>query len=182
MARVRNLLASVFVSALASCATIVAPKSSMVAIDSVPQGAKVVYRSANVGVTPCTIKVDVSTPRLQIVQDGYHEQWVDVGTTTSGWIIGNLVFGGIPGLLIDALGGGNIVDDKPCWIEMTPVAEGLPAVWERPRPTLVQTSEWEPQQVAPAEVSKPAPTKAPALEKGKAPPSGWDKPSTANSW
>lgn len=161
---------------LPSCAAIVAPKATVVPIDSSPPGATVRYRDANVGVTPCSVRIEVSETKAVLVRDGFHDQWVDVGKGTSGWIVGNIVSWGIPGLLIDALGGADVVADGPCLVELTPIAELAPAVWERPQATTTNTPAgsyaWsegtEPEP--PSSRQPPRPTRAPALDAGKKPP------------
>ncbi len=38
--------------------------------------------------------------------DGYQEQTVNINRSLSAWIFGNIIFGGIPGIIVDAITGG----------------------------------------------------------------------------
>lgn len=135
--RLRLLALLLLCALLPSCAAIVCKKTALVPVDSVPLGAIVSYRGANVGITPCTVEVHRRDTRLVLKCEGHHEQVLELGTATSAWVWGNLVFGGIIGLIVDLAGGGaTIVREGPCLVELTPLDEPLPAIWVRPeRPT-----------------------------------------------
>jgi hypothetical protein len=177
-----NRTSLLMLACLPSCAAIVAPKASVVPIDSSPPGATVRYRDANVGVTPCSVRIEVGETKAVLVRDGFHDQWIDVGKGTSGWIIGNLVSWGILGLFVDAVGGANVVSDGPCLVELTPATDAAPAVWERPKPSASQDSSgtyaWsESNQSSPTTTRQPLrPTRAPALDVGTQPPAAKAQP------
>jgi hypothetical protein len=90
------------------------------------------------------VRIEVGETKAVLVRDGFHDQWIDVGKGTSGWIIGNLVSWGILGLFVDAVGGANVVSDGPCLVELTPATDAAPAVWKRPKPSASQPSGPEP--------------------------------------
>lgn len=159
---------------LTSCATIMSGSGRAVPIDSVPPGTTVSYRGANVGVTPCTVMMRARSSQLTLVQPGFHDQVVDVGTTFNGWFLGNILLGGLPGMLIDLLSGASSpVSTDPCWVELTPVSEPPPGVWTRDAARRQQSQSsvddegWipeggtKPRAVSPA---KPGATRAPALK------------------
>lgn len=119
---------------LASCATMTTSRSHHVPIDSVPHGAIVSYNGANVGVTPCTVTMRSKCTVLVLKRDGYHDQFVQIGTSTNGWIFGNLLLGGVAGLAVDGISGaGSKISEEPCWVELTPLSEPRPGPWLRPR-------------------------------------------------
>ena len=87
-----------------------------------------------------------------------------------------MVSWGILGLFVDAVGGANIVADGPCLVELTPATDAAPAVWERPKPSVLREpsgtyawSESNPSSV-PATRQPLRPTRAPALDAGTKPP------------
>lgn len=178
----RILLAPIVVSSLTSCAAIVAPKTFNVPIDSVPPGAVVAYRDANVGVTPCTVKMHRSCSRVVLKREGFHDQWVDVGTGTSGWIVGNVVFGGLIGLIVDLAGGAKTLNADACWVALTPTGDPLPAIWERTTEpaTTEPDAGWVREgqaQVAPVTKKEHKASRAPALP-SSATPTGTPKPAS----
>lgn len=128
----RNLAPLSVTLLLAACGTIVGQKTFHVPIDSVPQGAVVAYRDANVGVTPCTVVMTRTCSQVTLRKEGFHDQVVEVGARTSGWIVGNLLFGGPVGVAIDAAGGARRLKQAPCWVELVPSHEERPGVWQRP--------------------------------------------------
>jgi len=99
------IAAGLALATLPSCATIVAAPQGPIPITSNVDGATYVTSEGMKGTTPSTyqplephrpLTVTVSAP-------GYESQAKTVKPTISGWIGGNLLFGGIPGLIIDAI-------------------------------------------------------------------------------
>lgn len=127
-----RLVAILFLFLLTSCATIMSGSERAVPIDSVPPGATVSYRGANVGTTPCTVVMRGSSSHVTLVMSGFHDQVVDVGRTFNGWFLGNIVFGGLIGMFIDLVSGASSpVQSDPCWVELTPGGDAAPGVWTR---------------------------------------------------
>lgn len=92
---------------LLACATIMQGSSQEVSIASTPSGAKVFIDGLEHGVTPAAPKLsrkDVHTVRIEM--EGYQPWEMKFTRATSGWVWGNIVFGGIPGLAVDAITGG----------------------------------------------------------------------------
>lgn len=154
---------------LTSCATIMGGGGPWhVPIDSVPQGAVVAYDGANVGVTPCTVTMRSQSSRLTLKRDGYHDQIVEAGRSANAMLIGNVLFGGLVGLVVDTAAGSAMkISTAPCWVEMTPAGDPRPGVWMRPPPPLSVTPDDEgwvrAGQSAPDGASMPShkPTRAP---------------------
>jgi hypothetical protein len=92
---------------LTACATIMQGTSQDVSIASTPTGARLIIDGAETGRTPVAASLkrkDKHTIRIEM--DGYEPFEMALGRGTSGWVWGNIVFGGIPGLAVDAITGG----------------------------------------------------------------------------
>jgi uncharacterized protein YceK len=104
----RRFIALTLVAAsLSGCATIMHGSNQPVGISSNPTGAQVFVDNAVVGVTPVTATLsrkDHHTVRVEM--PGYAPYEMKLTRGVSGWVWGNLIFGGIPGLAIDAITGG----------------------------------------------------------------------------
>lgn len=95
---------------LVGCATIITGTSEDVLIQSNPPRASITINGQPRGETP--LQLDLDSDRSYMVQvklEGYEPQSFQIERSTSGWMIGNLLFGGIPGLVIDAATGGMYV-------------------------------------------------------------------------
>jgi hypothetical protein len=89
------------------CATIMQGSHQNVGISSAPTGATILVDNQPMGTTPATVRLtrkDNHVVRLQLA--GYQPYEMALSRKTSGWVWGNLVFGGIPGLAVDAITGG----------------------------------------------------------------------------
>lgn len=110
-----------------SCASIVSKTAYPVSINSNPQGATLVIKDRKgkdvyKGATPATVKLDASSSymrgekyEINIKAPGYAEQIVYIGAKLDGWYFGNILFGGLIGMLIvDPLTGAMYkLDDTP---------------------------------------------------------------------
>jgi hypothetical protein len=99
--------ALVIILILQSCATIMHGSKQGVGISSNPSEAKVTVDGKKYGVTPVNVKLkrkDSHTVRLELA--GYQPYETTLTKSVSGWVWGNIVFGGLPGLAIDAITGG----------------------------------------------------------------------------
>jgi len=95
-----------------SCASIVSKTSYPIAINSTPLGAKITITNKKgidiySGNTPVNLKLDAgngffskASYQVKFEKDGYSSKTVPVNFKLDGWYIGNLVFGGLIGLLI----------------------------------------------------------------------------------
>ncbi len=92
---------------LVGCASIMHGTTQQIAVSSSPTGAKVTVNGMDRGVTP--VIADLKRKDNHVVRvtlDGYQPFEMALTRSVSGWVWGNLVFGGIPGLAIDAISGG----------------------------------------------------------------------------
>lgn len=110
MADVRNLgvlLALIFVG----CATIMTGTRQDISIDSRPPRANVVVKTAGgmpvfSGTTPASCKLDKNKEYIVIISmEGYREERLMIGQKLQPWVIGNLLCGGVLGLIVDAVSG-----------------------------------------------------------------------------
>lgn len=89
------------------CATIIHGTSQKVGLSSSPTGAKINVDNVELGVTP--VFADLKRGDAHIVSftlEGYQKTDLTITKSTSGWVWGNIVFGGLIGLAVDALSGG----------------------------------------------------------------------------
>jgi PEGA domain len=92
---------------LAGCATIIHGTKQEVGISSTPTGAAVMIDNKDVGVTPVIRKLsrkDNHVVRIQMA--GYQPFETTLTHSVSGWVWGNVAFGGLIGLAVDAASGG----------------------------------------------------------------------------
>jgi uncharacterized protein YceK len=103
----RFIALSLVAASLSGCATIMHGGSQPVGISSNPTGAQVFVDNQVMGVTPVTATLsrkDHHTVRVEM--PGYAPYEMKLTRGMSGWVWGNLIFGGIPGRAIDAITGG----------------------------------------------------------------------------
>ena len=106
------------VMAVSSCATIFTATKYPVAFNTTPEGAGITIenREGKVifeGTTPTTVKLKSSAGymkkeeyKITFTKDGYAQKVVHISAELDGWYIGNILLGGLPGMLIvDPLSG-----------------------------------------------------------------------------
>lgn len=127
----KQVLCALCISALAllasGCASIVHGGNRLIAINTEPTGAKATISKlegplVSVTTTPCTVSLDPKrgyfkgqSYRLQLELVGYQTSQVELRSEMSGWYWGNIVFGGLIGMLaVDPVTGSmwNIAPDK----------------------------------------------------------------------
>lgn len=92
---------------IAACATIMQGTSQEIGISSQPTGATVTINNDVRGETPLVADLKrKNNHNVRIELPGYQPYEMSITKHTSGWVWGNIVFGGIPGLAIDAITGG----------------------------------------------------------------------------
>jgi len=109
---VRPVLACAVAALAASgCATIVARSSQEITITSVPEGAAVKINNksgaaVHSGNTPLTVTLKkgrgyfkAESYTVHIAKDGYQMRDITVAGEVNGWYFGNVIFGGLIGLL-----------------------------------------------------------------------------------
>ena len=99
------LLASIsfgLIASLIGCATIMKGSDQNINFTSNPAGAQIKINGASMGNTPVVLKLktgDEQSVRLEL--EGYLPYETKITKSISGWIWGNIVFGGIIGLIVD---------------------------------------------------------------------------------
>ncbi len=89
------------------CATIIHGTSQQVGIGSTPSGAKVTVNGQSFGTTPTIADLKRKDNHiLKIELDRYLPYETTLTKKVSGWVLGNLLFGGLIGLAVDAISGG----------------------------------------------------------------------------
>lgn len=130
--KVRTILACAL-TALASsgCATIVARSSQEITITSVPEGAAVKINNksgaaVHSGNTPLTVTLKkgrgyfkAERYTVHIAKDGYHTRDITVEGEVNGWYFGNILFGGLIGLLAVDPATGAMYTLRPKEVETT---------------------------------------------------------------
>lgn len=104
----RLLIVSLILLAfIAGCATIMHGSSQSVGISSTPSGANVTIDNGERGKTPIVAKLSRKDHHVvKIELQGYETYEGTLTRQTSGWVWGNIVFGGLVGLAVDAISGG----------------------------------------------------------------------------
>lgn len=105
----RTTLVAVIASSLAltACASIMHGSSQDVGISSTPTSASVTVDNTAKGQTPFVAKLSRKDNHvIHIAADGYQPADLTLTRSTSGWVWGNLLFGGLIGLAVDAISGG----------------------------------------------------------------------------
>jgi uncharacterized protein YceK len=92
---------------LAGCATILHGTKEQVGISSVPSGATVTVDNKLLGATPIVANLSRKNSHIiKIAMNGFEPVEMTVTRHLSGWIAGNIIFGGLIGLAVDAITGG----------------------------------------------------------------------------
>jgi uncharacterized protein YceK len=111
------LLSLCIVLLATGCATIILSSTQQVGISSSPTGASVTIDDEPKGETPIIAKLSRKDNHvIKIEMEGYEPFEIKTTRSTSGWVWGNIVFGGLIGLAVDAITGGMYVI-KPEQIE-----------------------------------------------------------------
>jgi uncharacterized protein YceK len=101
-----KMLVVLFVALLSGCCTIVHGTHQNVGISSNPSGAKVVIDNKAMGYTPMVAKLKrrgAHTVSLEL--PGYEPFGATLTSSISGWVWGDIGFGGLIGLTVDAIDG-----------------------------------------------------------------------------
>lgn len=101
------LLALTITLTAVGCGTIIHGTTQQVGVSSSPSGADVVVDGVDQGSTPVTVDLsrkDKHTIKLSL--NGYQPHEMIINRKVSGWVWGNILFGGLIGLAVDAGTGG----------------------------------------------------------------------------
>jgi len=89
------------------CGTLINGTTEFVGVTSSPSGATVEIDKTRIGETPLTQELSrKESHSIKISMDGYESFEMIINRTTSGWVWGNILFGGPIGLVVDATSGG----------------------------------------------------------------------------
>ena len=93
---------------IVSCATIIHGTKQSISLNSVPSGANVTRQGAHIGTTPAIVELPRNSTNVVLTfeKDGYEPIEIILNRKVDGWIVGNIVFGGIIGLAVDFISGG----------------------------------------------------------------------------
>ena len=105
--KIINLLAVVItLSTFTSCATIMHGTYQSVGVASHPSNACISVDRNYVGNTPLIVNMTrCDNHVIRIELDGYQSYEIILSKQLSGWVFGNIVFGGVIGLAVDAISG-----------------------------------------------------------------------------
>ncbi len=102
-----SLLLLMTLPLLVACATIMHGTSQQIGVSSSPTGAQVTVDGMQHGVTPVVVDLKRNDRHtIRVAMAGYQPFEMDLTRSVSGWVWGNLVFGGLIGLAVDAISGG----------------------------------------------------------------------------
>ncbi|MCK9175944.1 MAG: PEGA domain-containing protein [Desulforhopalus sp.] len=91
---------------LSGCCSIIHGTNQEIAVSSSPTGARVLVNGSQVGTTPATLNLKRNAPpRIRLELEDYQPYEMILTKSVSGWVWGNIVFGGLIGLAVDALDG-----------------------------------------------------------------------------
>lgn len=97
----------IFAILIYSCGTIMHGTSQDVGFSSNPTNAKVTIDGIPSGATPVTVSLSRKNNHTVLIElEGFYPYSNTLTGSVSGWVWGNLIFGGLPGLAIDAISGG----------------------------------------------------------------------------
>jgi hypothetical protein len=99
----RTVVTAVSLVSTTACATIMQGGQQPVAVSSTPAGASISVDGQPMGNTPATLTLSrKDTHVVSLVLDGYMPYTMTLEKKTSGWAWGNIVFGGVVGVVVDA--------------------------------------------------------------------------------
>jgi PEGA domain len=102
---IKSLLLSSIVL-FSSCATIISGSRQSVEINSEPSSAKVYVNEIEIGTTPVQKKLKRNQEYQLILKlDGYKTYETKLERKFNAWYIGNIVFGGLIGIIVDPITG-----------------------------------------------------------------------------
>lgn len=121
---VRLTLAGVLVAvplAFVACASILHGSAQDMSIASQPSGASVSVDNQTLGKTPVVAKLKRKDKHtISVTMDGYQPFELTTTRSTSGWVWGNIVFGGLIGLAVDlSTGGAYMVNPRQVQADLT---------------------------------------------------------------
>ena len=105
--KLKGVVAGIAAIATVGCASIMHGTTQKIGISSSPTGATVTVDNQMLGSTP--LFADLKRGKEHVVtieMAGYEKSQLTLTKSVSGWVWGNIVFGGLIGLAVDAISGG----------------------------------------------------------------------------
>ena len=99
----RYLILTITALTFMGCGSIMGVKE-MVNIDTNVDKAEILVNGVSVAEAPGAVVIKPKDV-VSLKKEGYRDQIVPIFTKFNSWVIGNIIFGGIPGLIIDAATG-----------------------------------------------------------------------------
>ena len=125
------IVAFVFIVVFSGCATIMQGTTQSVGIASTPTGAAVTVDNVEKGRTPIVVELKRKDHHfVKIEMPGYMPYETTFTRSTSGWVLGNIVFGGLIGLAVDAMAGG-LYKLTPIEINAVLAKEGVSSLYRK---------------------------------------------------
>ena len=128
-------------SVVSGCATIVhLGGNEELNVSSEPAGANVVIDGTERGVTPLATKVERKKDHAVVLtKEGFEENQSRVESHLSWWVAGNVILGGVVGILVDVLsGGGYTIEPGAVAVTLKPI-EGVATSAAPPLSSLTQS-------------------------------------------
>jgi hypothetical protein len=149
LAAVRGGAESCVASALAGllllqtgCATLVSGSSQRIHVDSTPPGAEVLVDGAFVGRTPMASEVRRKDEHdVMLRMDGFLDRTVHTGRRLNLWYMGNILLGGLIGILVDDASGASFAVE-PERIHVRLVEAPPEGLSEPPSPSALPLPAW----------------------------------------
>lgn len=129
MKKVLLAIATVAMTALTGCASLVDGNSQSLSFSSNPDGATVYMNGNAIGKTPVTIsaKRKGSSQPLRFTKEGYKDVEIQLISTINPWIFGNVVIGGLLGSTTDGLSGAAFKYEPGSYMVTLPPASESPS-------------------------------------------------------
>ena len=167
---VHILSASIFVAILvpfSGCATLVNGTTEKIQLSSTPDGAQATIDGSQTVTTPTSVELSRGDEHtITFHKDGYLNDTDKLTSSTSGWIWGNLLVGGIVGAVADAeSGAGKKLSSDALNIALVPLPpQTAAAALSSPQPSQTKTAtpEASTQAAVSATVTAPATRDAPS--------------------
>jgi hypothetical protein len=176
---VRIFPASTFVAivvAFSGCATIVNGTTEKIQLSSTPDSAQATIDGSQTVTTPTTVELSRGDEHtITFHKDGYQDDTEKLTSSTSGWIWGNLLVGGIVGAVADGeTGAGKKLSSDALNIALVPLPPKTAAAPpSNPQPSQAKAATSEPSTHAAASVTVAAPATADAPSSKSLPGADW---------
>ncbi len=104
--RLTGVLVAAIAIVVVGCATIMHGTNQKIGISSTPTGASVSVDNKPLGVTPVFANLKRGDEHIVTIEmEGYEKTSLTITKSVSGWVWGNIAFGGLIGLAVDAITG-----------------------------------------------------------------------------